>query len=124
MADKILVVLLCTALVGHLDITSSWCALGKAKNVLQLHMGVNSMTKAELSSVVSELKSGSSYPEISMRPLYNLSSPSYKRHYVFRGAIVQYLRWQCLRLDGTVDYDELDSCLALLHDKVVMIQED
>lgn len=36
-------------------------------------------------------------------------------------AIVQYLRWQTLFLDGSIDYSELDTCIYLLKKKQVIM---
>ncbi len=94
------------------------------------------MTKYEIQSIIDDLRQGKSYVDSSlpperymdqifelMAPLEGLALPDFEKGKMVRKeAIVHFLRWQCLRLDGTIDEEELSSCVELLKsNRVIMI---
>ena len=80
------------------------------------------MTKKEIQLVVDELRSGESYPDVSISPLTGCGLPDFpKKRHVRKEVIVQHLRWQCLYLNGGIDEEELDNCIQILKDKKVIM---
>ena len=80
------------------------------------------MTKTELITVVNDLRDGKTFPDVDTSPLYGLGLDDFpKRRTVRREVISNFLNWQCMFLDGTIDEEELDNCMFLLKKKVVMI---
>lgn len=80
------------------------------------------MTKQEIKLVVDELRSGESYPDVSIAPLTGCGLSDFpKRKHIRKEVIVQHLRWQCLFLNGNIDEEELCYNLEILKDKKVIM---
>jgi len=88
------------------------------------------MTKAELKLVVDELRAGKTYVDTGnveavgdvTAPLEGLGLSDFEKGKLVRKeAVIHFLRWQTLRMDGTIDEEELSECLGLLSKKVVMV---
>ena len=81
------------------------------------------MTKKEISIVADEFRRHIHYPDIDDTPLYGLGLPDFEKgKYVRKEVVVNFLNWQCGRMDGTVDEEEFENCISLFKEKkVVMI---
>jgi hypothetical protein len=81
------------------------------------------MTKTEIKIVVDELRAGKAY-DVLNNPLEGVGLPNWhggEKRFVSKEAIVNFLRWQTMCLNGAIDYDELERCVYLLKKKVLMI---
>jgi len=81
------------------------------------------MTKKDFQIVVNELRNDVSYPDVDTTPLHGCGLNDYpKRKVICKEVIVQFLRWQCLMMNGNIDEQELNYCLEIFRDKkIVMI---
>lgn len=81
------------------------------------------MTKPEIKKVVTDLRNGVTYDNISTEPLFGIGLSDFpKRKYVRKEVITNFLNYQCMNIDGSIDEPELENCLFYLKDKkVVMI---
>lgn len=80
------------------------------------------MTKQDMRVVVDELRLHKTYPEVDDTPLEGLALRDfpYGKH-VRKECVVKFLNWQCLRLDGTIDEEELTQDMFLLKKKRVIM---
>jgi len=80
------------------------------------------MTKSEIKSVVNGLRNNVHYEGVSTEPLYGLGLDDFPNSkYVRREVIANFLNWQCMFLDGTIDESELSDCIYLLKKKRVVL---
>ena len=81
------------------------------------------MNKAEIKTVVKELREGVSYPEVDISPLSGCGLSDFPFGKMIRKeVIVMHLRWQCLFLNGNIDEEELCSCLEIFKwKKIIMV---
>ena len=81
------------------------------------------MNKADVKTVIDELRKDVSYPNVDIDPLYGCGLPDFPdRKFVRKEVIVNHLRWQCLQLNGDIDENQLTEEIAVLRRKrVVMI---
>lgn len=93
------------------------------------------MNKYDIKIVVDELREGKSYVVRGdddrayldkiyefMMPLEGLGLSDFPHGKIVRKeSIVHFLRWQCNRLDGTIDEEELSSILVCLKEKRVIM---
>ena len=90
------------------------------------------MRKDEIKQIVDELRQRKSYwnPENGvdslfkmLEPLDGVGLPDFpKGKMIPKEVIVQFLRYQCLMMNGSIDYEELEKCIEIFRLKrIIMI---
>ena len=90
------------------------------------------MRKVEIKQVLDELRDGKRYwkPEDGLDNLFKMTEPmdgcglpSFpKGKMVPKESIVEFLHWQCVCLNGTIDFEALQECVEILMvQKIVMV---
>jgi len=80
------------------------------------------MTKNDLQTLVNELREGACYLNVDTAPLHGCGLPDFEKGKMIRKEVlVQFLRWQCLMMNGNIDEEELCECLAIFKEKKIMM---
>ena len=78
------------------------------------------MRKADMIEVVRALRAGEC-ANADISPLAGVGLAGYPVTHLPKECIVAHLRWQCMKLNGELDYAQLTYELGLLKKKVVMV---
>lgn len=78
------------------------------------------MNKKEIKLVVDELRAGRRYERVSLESLDGCAYFQGKRR-IRKEVIVQFLRWQTLNLDGSINDEMLGEAVDCLRKNIVMI---
>jgi hypothetical protein len=80
------------------------------------------MTKQDFQTLANELREGTRYPDTDTDVLFGCALTDYPKGLTIRKEVfVEFLRWQCIYLNGGTDEKELSFCFEVFKAKKMMM---